>query len=72
MRLALTIFSHTFSIDAGITCPDHGQPDREVDMGSMVEHADTEPDRRAELDARVRPDETFGFRQMPTTSHNDD
>ena len=62
MRLALTVFGHTLAIDAGITCPDHGQPEREVDMGAMIEHADTEPDPRAELDHRVRPDQTLGFR----------
>lgn len=63
MRLALTIFGHTLAIEAGITCPDEGHPDREVDMGAMIEHADTEPDHRAELDARVRPSDTLGFRQ---------
>ena len=32
-------------------------------MGSLVEHADTEPDHRAELDHRVRTDQKLGFRQ---------
>ena len=61
MRLALTVLGHTLAIDAAITCPDH-EPDRDTDMASM-EHADTEPDHRAELDARVRPSDTLGFRQ---------
>ena len=62
MRLALTVFGHTFAIEGTITCPDGGGiPDREVDMGALIEHGDTEPDHRAELDARVRP--TLGFRQ---------
>lgn len=61
MRLSLTLFGHTLTLDAGLTCPEH-EPEREVDMGSLVEHADTEPDHRAELDARVKP-EAFGFRQ---------
>lgn len=60
MRLTLTAFGHTLTIDAGITCPGQ-EPGREVDMGAMIEHADTEPDHRAELDQRVRP-EAFGFR----------
>ena len=61
MRLALTVFGHTLTIDTRIDCPDDGA-EREVDMGSLVEHADTEPDHRAELDHRVRHDQTLGFR----------
>ena len=61
MRFTLTAFGHTLKIDTAIGCPEHGEPEREVDMGSLVEHADTEPDHRAELDQRVRP-EAFGFR----------
>ena len=69
MRLTLTAFGHTLTLDAGLTCPEH-EPGRDVDMGALVEHADTEPDQhadtepdqRAELDARVRP-EALGFRQ---------
>ena len=63
MRLTLTAFGHTLTIDTAIGCTEHGEPEREVDMGSLVEHADTEPDHRAELDQRVRP-EAFGFRQQ--------
>ena len=63
MRLTLTAFGHTLTIDTAIGCPGHGEPEREVDMDSLVEHADTEPDHRAELDQRVRP-EAFGFRQQ--------
>ena len=63
MRLVLTLFGHTLTLDAGLTCPDHGEPGRDVDMGALVEHADTEPDHRAELDARVRPEAHLGFRQ---------
>ena len=62
MRLALTVLGHTLAIDAAITCPDH-EPERDTDMGAVIEHADTEPDMRADLDARVRPGDTFGFRQ---------
>ena len=61
MRLAFTVFGHTLTIDTRIDCPDDGA-EREVDMGSLVEHADTYPDPRAELDHRVRPDQTLGFR----------
>ena len=62
MRVTITAFGHTLTIDTAIGCPDHGEPEREVDMnGTIVEHADTEPDHRAELDQRVRP-EAFGFR----------
>ena len=60
MRLVLTLFGHALTLDAGLTCPEH-EPGRDVDMGALVEHADTEPDHRAELDQRVRP-EAFGFR----------
>lgn len=64
MRLTLTAFGHTLTIDTAIGCPGHGEPEREVDMnGTIVEHAYTEPDHRAELDQRVRP-EAFGFRQQ--------
>ena len=63
MRLALTVFGHTLTIDTRIDCPDDGA-ERDVDLnGTIVEHADTEPDHRAELDHRVRPDQTLGFRQ---------
>ena len=62
MRLALTVFGRTLTIDTRIDCPDDGA-EREVDMGSLVEHADPYPDPRAELDHRVRPDQTLGFRQ---------
>lgn len=62
MRVTLAAFGHTLTINAAIDCPDRGEPEREVDMnGTIVEHADTEPDHRAELDARVRPG-AFGFR----------
>ena len=56
-------FSYAADLAAGeAPTPDHGEPEREVDMnGTIVEHADTEPDHRAELDQRVRP-EAFGFR----------
>ena len=61
MRLTLTAFGHTLTIDTAIGCPDHGEPEREVDMnGTIVEHAHTEPDHLAELDQRVRPD-PLGF-----------
>lgn len=64
MRLTLTAFGHTLTINTAIGCPGHGEPEREVDMnGTIVEHVDTEPDHRAELDQRVRP-EAFGFRQQ--------
>ena len=66
MRLVLTLFGHTLTLDAGLTCPEH-EPGRDVDMGALVEHADTEPDQRAELDARVRH-EAFGFCQCPDWS----
>ena len=62
MRLALTVFGHTLTIDTRIDCPDDDGAERDVDLnGTIVEHADTYPDPRAELDHRVRP-EAFGFR----------
>ena len=68
MRLTLTAFGHTLTIDTAIGCPDHGEPEREVDLnGTIVEHADPYPDPRAELDARVRH-EAFGFCQCPDRS----
>ena len=64
MRLALTVFGHTLTIDTRIDCPDDGA-ERDVDLnGTIVEHADPYPDPRAELDHRVRH-EAFGFRQCP-------
>lgn len=58
MRLALTVFGHTLTIDTRIDCPDDGA-ERDVDLnGTIVEHADTEPDHRAELDHR---NERVGF-----------
>ena len=64
MRLALTVFGHTLTIDTRIDCdPDDGA-ERDVDLnGTIVEHADPYPDPRAELDHRVRHDQTLGFRQ---------
>ena len=63
MRLALTVFGHTLTIDTRIDCPDDGA-ERDVDLnGTIVERADPYPDHRAELDHRVRPDQTLGFRQ---------
>lgn len=61
--MRLTAFGHTLTINTAIGCPEHGEPEREVDMGSIVEHADTEPDHRAELDQRAMP-EAFGHRQQ--------
>ena len=49
MRLALTVFGHTLTIDTRIDCPDDG--------------AERDVAPRAELDHRVRPDQTLGFRQ---------
>ena len=67
MRLALTVFGHTLTIDTRIDCPDDGA-ERDGDLnGTIVEHADPYPDPRAELDARVRH-EAFGFRQRPDRS----
>ena len=44
MRLTLTAFGHTLTVNTAIGCPDHGEPEREVDMnGTIVEHTDTEP-----------------------------
>ena len=58
MRLALTVFGHTLTIDTRIDCPDDDGVERDVDLnGTIVEHADTYPD------PRVRPDQTLGFRQ---------
>ena len=64
MRLALAVFGHTLTIDTRIDCPDDDGDERDVDLnGTIVEHADPYPDPRAELDHRVRPDQTLGFRQ---------
>ena len=52
MRLALTVFGHTLTIDTRIDCPDDGA-ERDVDLNGTI----------AELDHRVRPDQTLGFRQ---------
>lgn len=58
MRLALTVFGHTLTIDTRIDCPDDGA-ERDVDLnGTIVEHADPYPDPRAELDHR---NERVGF-----------
>ena len=63
MRLALTVFGHTLTIDTRIDCDHDDGAERDVDLnGTIVEHADTYPDPRAELDHRVRPDQTLGFR----------
>ena len=63
MRLALTVFGHTLTIDTRIDCPDDGA-ERDVDLnGTIVERAGPYPDHRAELDHRVRHDQTLGFRQ---------
>ena len=59
MRLALTVFGHTLTIDTRIDCDHDDGDERDVDLnGTIVEHADP----RAELDHRVRPDQTLGFR----------
>ena len=58
MRLALTVFGHTLTIDTRIDCPGDGA-ERDVDLnGTIVEHADPYPDPRAELDHR---NERVGF-----------
>ena len=36
----------------------------DLDKTALAEHADPYPDHRAELDHRVRPDQTLGFRQL--------
>ena len=63
MRLALTVFGHTLTIDTRIDCPDDDgvERDRDTQLDSLVETVGNKPDPRAELDHRVRP-EAFGFR----------
>ena len=63
MRIQIDALGHTWhlNITAGIHCP--AEPDRDTQLDSLVEHAGPYPDPRAELDHRVRHDQTLGFRQ---------
>ena len=63
MRIQIDALGHTWhlNITAGIYCP--AEPDRDTQLDSLVETVGNQPDRRAELDHRVRPDQTLGFRQ---------
>ncbi len=62
MRIQIDALGHTWhlNITAGIHCP--AEPDRDTQLDSLVETVGNQPDRRAELDHRVRP-KAFGFRQ---------
>lgn len=63
MRIQIDALGHTWhlNITAGIHCP--AEPDRDTQLDSLVETVGNQPDHRAELDHRVRPDQTLGFRQ---------
>ena len=62
MRIQIDALGHTWhlNITAGIHCP--AEPDRDTQLDSLVETVGNKPDHRAELDHRVRPDQTLGFR----------
>lgn len=62
MRIQIDALGHTWhlNITAGIHCP--AEPDRDTQLDSLVETVGNQPDHRAELDHRVRPDQTLGFR----------
>ena len=62
MRIQIDALGHTWhlNITAGIHCP--AEPDRDTQLDSLVETVGNQPDPRAELDHRVRPDQTLGFR----------
>ena len=55
MHATLTLFGHTLTINVGIDCPNHGDPERDSALDALVETTGPHPDERAELDARVRP-----------------
>ena len=63
MRIQIDALGHTWhlNITAGIHCP--AEPDRDTQLDSFVETVGNQPDHRAELDHRVRHDQTLGFRQ---------
>ena len=63
MRIQIDALGHTWhlNITAGIHCP--AEPDRDTQLDSLVETVGNQPDHRAELDHRVRPEQTLGFRQ---------
>lgn len=63
MRLVLTVFGHALVLEGSLHCPE--QPEqRDSALDAYVETTGTHPDERAELDSRVRPALTFGFRQQ--------
>lgn len=63
MRLVLTVFGHALVLEGNLHCPE--QPEqRDSALDAYVETTGTHPDERAELDSRVRPELTFGFRQQ--------
>ena len=69
MRLALTVFGHALVLEGNLHCPEPPEPpeqpeQRDSALDAYVETTGTHPDERAELDSRVRPELTFGFRQQ--------
>lgn len=66
MRLVLTVFGHALVLEGNLHCPEQPeQPEqRDSALDAYVETTGTHPDERAELDSRVRPALTFGFRQQ--------
>lgn len=65
MRLVLTVFGHALVLEGNLHCSEQSeQPEqRDSALDAYVETTGTHPDERAELDSRVRPELTFGFRQ---------
>ena len=59
MHATLTLFGHTLTVNVGIDCPNHGDPERDSALDALVETTGPHPDERAELDARVRPEPGF-------------
>ena len=59
LDILIYLFENYFDTDAD----DGPEPDRDTQLDSLVETVGNQPDHRAELDHRVRPDQTLGFRQ---------
>ena len=44
MHATLTLFGHTLTINVGIDCPNHGDPERDSALDALVETTGPHPD----------------------------